>query len=64
MIKLEDLITLSYSNIIVMNGVFESLIIDVNRVKMSYLSKKLLDSEIEKMNATNNCIRVWLKEAE
>ena len=43
MIKLEDLIIMSYSSIIVMNGNFEVLVISNNgHLDMSYLSKKLI----------------------
>ena len=63
MIKLEDLIIMSYSNIIVMNGNFEVLVISNNgHLEMSYLSKKLLDSEIDRIESVNNYIKVWLKE--
>ena len=61
MIKLENLIASSCSGIAIMNGVFEVLVIDVNRVDISYLSKELLDSEIDKMEAKDGHIKVWLK---
>ena len=43
--KLEDLIALSCSDIAIMNGVLEVLIIDVSRVNISYLSKEFGASE-------------------
>ena len=65
MIKLEDLITMSYSSIIVMNGNFELLVISNNgHLDMSYLSKKLLDSKIYRIESVNNYIKVWLEEVE
>ena len=63
MIKLEDLIIMSYSRIIVMNGNFEVLSISNNgHLDMSYLSKKLLDSKIYRIESVNNHIKVWLEE--
>ena len=63
MIKLEDLIIMSYSRIIVMNGNFEVLGISNNgHLGMSYLSKKLLDSKIYRIESVNNHIKVWLEE--
>lgn len=63
MIKLEDLIIISYSSIIVMNGNFEVLAISNNgHLDMSYLSKKLLDSKIYRIEPVNDYIKVWLEE--
>lgn len=60
--KLKDLIALSCSDIAIMNGVFEVLIIDVSRIDISYLSEELLNSEIDKIEAKDGYIKVWLKE--
>ena len=63
MIKLEDLIIMTYSSIIVMNGNFKVLVISNNgHLDMSYLSKKLLDSKIYRIESVNNYIKVWLEE--
>ena len=63
MIKLEDLIIMTYSNIIVMNGNFKVLVISNHgHLDMSYLSKKLLDSKIYRIESVNNHIKVWLEE--
>lgn len=62
MIKLEDLIRSSYSNIIIMDDAFETLNINGFRLDFSYLSKKLLDSEVDRIEAKDEYIKVWLKE--
>lgn len=62
MIKLEDLITASYSSITIMDGSFEIVNIDSHRFHKTYFSKELLDREIERMESRNGYIRVWLKE--
>ena len=59
--KLEDLIALSCSDIAIMNGVIEVLIIDVSRIDISYLSEELLNSEIDKIEAKDGYVKVWLK---
>ena len=59
--KLEDLIASSCSDIAIMNDVFEVLIIDVSRIDISYLSEELLNSEIDKIEAKDGYIKVWLK---
>lgn len=62
MIKVEDLITASYSRITIMNGAFEIVTIDSHRFPMLYFSKELLDREIEHIESGINCMKVWLKE--
>ena len=62
MIKLGDLIALSYSKITIMSCSFEILVIDTNRLDMSYLSEKLLDSKIDRVESRDGYIRVWLEE--
>ena len=71
MIKLEDLLSVTYSTIAIMdstletmNSMFETMIINVNLVDTSYLSKTLLDSEVERIDGKDGYIRVWLKEEE
>ena len=71
MIKLEDLLSVAYSTIAIMdnmfetmNNMFEAMIINVNLVDTSYLSKTLLDSEVERIDGKDGYIRVWLKEEE
>lgn len=64
MIKVEDLITASYSRITIMENLFEIVIIDSHRFHESYFSKELLNREIEHIESGNNCIKVWLKKEE
>ena len=62
MIKLKDLLSVAYSTIAIMDSMFETMIINVNLVDTSYLSKTLLDSEVERIDGKDGYIRVWLKE--
>ena len=62
--KLEDLLSVTYSTIAIMDSMFETMIINVNLVDTSYLSKTLLDSEVERIDGKDGYIRVWLKEEE
>ena len=62
MIKLEDLLSVAYSTIAIMDSMFETMIINVSVVDTSYLSKTLLDSEVERSDGKDGYIRVWLKE--
>ena len=64
MIKLEDLLSVAYSTIAIMDNMFETMIINVNLVDTSYLSKTLLDSEVERIDGKDGYIRIWLKEEE
>ena len=64
MIKLKDLLSVTYSTIAIMDSMFETMIINVNLVDTSYLSKTLLDSEVERIDGKDGYIRVWLKEEE
>ena len=71
MIKLKDLLSVAYSTIAIMdnmfetmNNMFEAMIINVNLVDTSCLSKTLLDSEVERIDGKDGYIRVWLKEEE
>ena len=62
MIKVKDLIAISCSTITIMDGAFEVLFINVNRIDISYLSEKLLDHEIDTIDTKDCSVRVWLKE--
>ena len=64
MIKLEDLLSVTYSTIAIMDSTLETMIINVNLVDTSYLSKTLLDSEVERIDGKDGYIRVWSKEEE
>ena len=63
MIKLGDLILASYSNIVIMDDVFETISFDPCRVeKLKMINPDILKCEVEKLYAVDNSIRVWLKE--
>lgn len=62
MIKLEDLITVSYSSIVIMDDSFEIISIDIHRFNKLYFSKELLDREVARIESRDKYIRVWLEE--
>ena len=65
MIKLGDLIFASYSNIVIMDGFFETINFDPCRVdKLKIINPDILECEVKRFDVINNKIRVWLKEEE
>ena len=63
MIKLGDLILASYSNIVIMDDVFETISFDPCRVeKLKMINPDILKCEVEKLDAVDHRIHVWLKE--
>ena len=62
MIKLGDLILASYSNIVIMDGDFEFISFIPYRVEKLKIITDILEWEVEKIEAIDNRIRVWLKE--
>ena len=63
MIKLGDLILASYSNMVIMDGTFETIGFNPCRVeKLKIINPDILECEVEKLDTNNNVIRVWLKE--
>ena len=62
MIKLGDLILASYSNIVIMDGNFEFISFIPYRVEKLKIIADILECEVEKIEAIDNRIRVWLKE--
>ena len=63
MIKLGDLILASYSNMVIMDGTFETISFNPCRVeKLKIINPDILECEVEKLDTNNNVIRVWLKE--
>ena len=65
MIKLGDLVLASYSNMIIMDGTFEAISLKPCRVeKLKIINPDILECEVEKIEAIDNRIRVWLKENE
>ena len=64
MIKLGDLILASYSNIVIMDGAYETISINPCRVdKLKMFNPDILECEVEKLDVNRNVIRVWLKES-
>ena len=65
MIKLGDLILASYSNMVIMDGTFETIRFNPCRVeKLKIINPDILECEVEKLDATDNKVRVWLNENE
>ena len=62
MIKLGDLILASYSNIIIMDGSFEFISFNPCRVEKLKIITDIFECEVEKIEARDNAIHVWLKE--
>ena len=63
MIKLGDLILASYSNIVIMDGFFETISFNPSRVeKLKIINPDILECEGKKLDVNHNVIRVWLKE--
>ena len=63
MIKLGDLILASYSNMVIMDGTFETIRFNPCRVeKLKIINPDILECEVEKLDAIDNRVRVWLKE--
>ena len=63
MVKLGDLILASYSNMVIMDGTFETISFSPWRVeKLKIINPDILECEVEKLEAIDNRIRVWLKE--
>lgn len=62
MIKLGDLILASYSEMIIMDGTFEAIVFEPYRIeKLKIINPDILECEVEKINAIDSKIRVWLK---
>ena len=63
MIKLGDLILASYSNMVIMDGTFETIRFNPCRAeKLKIINPDILECEVEKLDAIDNRVRVWLKE--
>ena len=63
MIKLGDLILASYSNMVIMDGTFETIRFNPCRVeKLKIINPDIFECEVERLDTNNNIIRVWLKE--
>ena len=64
MIKLRDLISDSYSEIVIMDGDFEFISFNPCRIEKLKIITDILECEIERVEfeAIDNSVRVWLKE--
>ena len=64
MIKLGDLFSASYStNIIIMDSTYESISFRPYIIKkLKAINSDILECEVERLDAIDNKIRVWLKE--
>ena len=63
MIKLGDLILASYSNMVIMDGAYETISFDPCGVeKLKILNPDILECEVEKLKVRDDKICVWLKE--
>ena len=63
MIKLGDLILASYSDMVIMDGTFETFSFNPCRVeKLKIINPDILECEVERLDVSNKIIRVWLKE--
>ena len=61
MIKLGDLILTSYSNIVIMDGISETISFNPCRSE-KLINPDILECEVERLDAIDNRIHVWLKE--
>ena len=61
MIKLGDLISASYSNIIIMDGCSEVVKFRPYNIE-KLLNNDILEREVERLDANNNTIRIWFND--
>lgn len=61
MIKLEDLLAVAKHCIAIMNGVHQSILVNVYHLEDLSLSDSLLKRNIKEMEAKDNIILVWLE---
>ena len=61
MIKLEDLLAVTKYNIAIMNGVHQSILVNVCHLEDLPLSDSLLKRNVKEMDARDNIILVWLE---
>ena len=61
MIKLGDLILVSCSNIVIMDGSFEFININLYRAEKLKIITDVFEFEVKKIESKNDTIRVWLK---
>jgi hypothetical protein len=61
MIKLEDLLAVAKHYIAIMNGVRQSIVVNIYHLEDLSLSDSLLKRNIKEMEAKDNIILVWLE---
>ncbi len=61
MIKLEDLLAVAKHYIAIMNGVHQSIVVNIYHLEDLSLSDSLLKRNIKEMEAKDNIILVWLE---
>lgn len=61
MIKLEDLLAVTKHCIVIMNGVNQSIWVNVCRLEDLPLSDSLLKRNVKEMDASDGIILVWLE---
>lgn len=61
MIKLEDLLAVAKNNIAIMNGSFQSIVVNVCHLEDLPLPDSLLKRNIKEMEAKDDIILVWLE---
>lgn len=64
MIKLEDILIYSMSDVSIMDNLFPVITINHSFNVLEYLSQELLNREVKKFDTYDGRIRVWLVEEE
>lgn len=64
MIKLEDILIYSTSDVSIMGALFPVITINHSFNVLGYLSQEILNKEVRKFDTYNGQIRVWLVEEE
>ncbi len=64
MIKLEDILIYSMSDVSIMDNMFPVITINHSFNALEYLSQELLNREVKKFDTYDGRIRVWLVEEE
>ena len=62
MIKLEDLLLTTCCDVAIMNNVYPVMTINHKCDAWKHFSKDFLDREVEKIDAYNDRVEIWLKE--
>lgn len=62
MIKLEDILVYSMSDVSIMDNIFPVITINHSFNALEYLSQELLNREVKEFDTYDGRIRVWLEE--